>query len=154
MSALIAEVSRKVDQNCVTRCCSKEDCSVLLKDAPPKRVIVDLDRSILPIPTNQKRCDYLFLGEQNSTNWVVPIELKGGKVDAQTALEQLQGGAAVANVWLPHRNSFKFVPILAHGKGIHSRDLASLRRNKISLRGQQRQVVLVRCGAELGTVLA
>ena len=125
----------------------------MLKHAPPKRRIVDLDRSKLPIPTDQNRCDYLFVGEQHSTNWVVPIELKGGQVDAQTALQQLQGGADVANVWLPHGISFKFVPILAHGKGIHSRDLARLRRNKINLRGQKKQTVLVRCGAELGRVL-
>ena len=154
MSALVAAVAQKVSRRCRAKRCRKENCSILLNDAPRKRLIIDLDRSTLPIPRNQKCCDYLFVGEKDSTAWVVPIELKGGGFTGGSVVKQLQGGTNVAHAWLPQGSSFRFVPVLAHGKRVHSKDLTELRRNKINLRGKKKQTVLLRCGEKLTNALS
>ncbi len=149
MSALVDSVAKKVDQDCHTKHCKKGNCSLSLKGAPAQRLIVDLDCAELPIPANRKRCDYLFVGEKDRSAWVVPIELKGGRFKAVEAAEQLQGGSRVADAWLPPGSSFRFVPVLAHGKRVHNKDLKELRRNKVTLRGNERQTVLLRCREKL-----
>ena len=154
MSFLIAAVAEKVDQDCRTNYCKKGNCAISLNDAPAKRLIVDLDRSTLPIPANRKRCDYLFIGEQDSSVWVVPMELKGGRFTGAEVVKQLQGGTNVACAWLPLGSLFELIPVLAHGKRVHNKDLKELRRNKINLRGKKRQTVLLRCREKLMDVLS
>ena len=125
-----------------------------MNKAPALRVIVDLDCDTLRIPRNGKHCDYLFVGEESEIAWVAPIELKGGNLGAQDALDQLQGGVRAADTWLPQRSSFQFVPVLAHGKRIHKQDLRTLNSRKLTLRGQKRQTVLIRCGDPLKVALS
>lgn len=48
-----------------------------LPEANRQGLIVDLDCATLPIQEDQKRCDYLFIGEEDNTAWVAPIELSG-----------------------------------------------------------------------------
>ncbi len=149
MSALVALVAPKVDQDWRTNYCKKGNCSLSLNDAPAQRLIVDLDRATLPIPPNQKRCDYLFVGGEDSTAWVVPIEMKGGGFKADDVAKQLQGGSCVAHKWLPRGSSFRFVPVLAHGKGAHPRDFRVLDRHIITLRGKKRRIKTLGCGGKL-----
>ena len=99
-----------------------------------------------------KRCDYLFVGEEAETAWVVPIELKSGGFKATAAAEQLRGGAALAASWLPD-GAFNFVPVLAHGRGIHRRELNKLRSERIELRGQARNIMLIHCRQPLRDAL-
>ena len=154
MSALVAAVAQKVCRRCHAKRCRKENCSILLNDAPAKRLIIDLDCSTLPIPRNQKRCDYLFFGEKGGTAWVVPIELKSGGFNGEEVLKQLQGGADVGHAWLPHGSRFRFGPVLAHRGSVHREDLNKLRCKKINLRGQEKQIVLLRCGEKLSNALS
>ena len=156
MSALVASVTQEVDDDCHANKCKKGKCSISLNDAPPQRLVVDLDCAALPIQEDQKRCDYLFIGEQDDTAWVAPIELKGGGFKVDDVVEQLQGGSDAAHECLPPQTPFRFVPVLAHGKRIHNKDLKELRRNKnkIVLRGQERQTVLLRCGEKLTNALS
>lgn len=154
MSALVASVTQRVDNDCRTKHCKKGKCSISLKDAPAQHLIVDLDCATLRIPANRKRCDYLFVGEEDRTAWVVPIELKGGGFKADDVAKQLQGGSRVADAWLPPGSPFQFVPVLAHGKGVHNKDLKELRRNKVTLRGKERQTVLLRCRERLMSALS
>ena len=153
MSKLVTAVAGNICSRCHAKRCNKKNCSVSMQKAPTRRVVVDLDCDDLQIPGNQKRCDYLFVGEENNTTWVVPIELKSGGLKAQDVVDQIQAGAGLADAWLPQEGSFQFVPVLAHGKGIHSKDLQILRDRKIKLRGQKKQTVLVRCGRALKEVL-
>ena len=154
MSSLVAAVAGKVDLHCRTNYCKKGNCSVLMNDAPAKRLIVDLDCATLPIAANRKRCDYLFIGEQGRAAWVVPMELKGGRFTGAEVVKQLQGGSHVAHAWLPLGSAFQFIPVLAHGPSVHNKDLKVLRRNKIKLRGKKRQTVLLRCRAKLVDALS
>ena len=118
---------------------------------PVDHVMVDLDCKTLGIPTDRKRCDYLFFGKEQNVIWVSPIELKGGTFRGSSAAAQLQGGADIADAWIPDGLRFKLVPVLAGGQRqrVHRERLRALRATPITLRGQSIQPVLIRCGAQL-----
>ena len=99
------------------------------------------------------RCDYLFVGEHRDRAWVVPIELKSGKVRASEVRDQLQGGARFAQTLLAAEDHFNFVPVLAHGKSIHRLELAKLRQVRINLRDKIQQPKLIKCGEPVTRVL-
>ena len=153
MTGSIAELTEKVPGCCHATLCNRDRCKVSLHGTPHNRLIVDMDCKALGID-NQTRCDYLFVSEQNRTTWVAPIELKGGKVGSVTRVaNQLRGGTVLAAKLLPPSLAFRFVPVLAHKKPIHRRDLKKLRREKIMLRGSLRGIETVRCGDNLNKVL-
>ena len=153
MSGTVAAVANRVPACCQANRCNKDGCGVDLKGTPKTRVFVDMDCDALKIPDRRKRCDYLFIGEEGLTTWVAPIELKSGGLKATEVLGQLEGGAGLADGWLPQGIAFQFVPILAHGKTIHRNDLKVLRSRKIQLRGQRKVTVLIKCGDPLTKAL-
>ncbi len=119
MNGPVAAVAGQIPDACCATRCDKGGCRVdLRKGLPPSRVIVDMDCDGLRIPKQWKRCDYLFFGAENEVTCVAPIELKSGGLRAGTVLEQLEGGARMADAWLPQEVSFRLIPIVAHGKGI------------------------------------
>ena len=73
-------------------------------------------------------------------------------VDLDVA-DQLQGGATIADHWIPRGTSFRLVPVLVHGKGARKHEYERLRASKISLRGHKAQARLIRCGAPLKDAL-
>lgn len=155
MSGTVTACANQVPARCHATRCNKRGCRVSLKGTPRKHVLIDMDCDALQIPNSQKQCDYLFVGEENNTNWVVPIELKGGKIGSvREALRQLEEGIRMADGWLPQGISFQLVPVLAHGRKIHRNDLKVLRSGKMQLRGQRKGVVLIRCGDPLTKALA
>ena len=124
-----------------------------LAGAPTDHVLVDLDCDTLRNRHQGKRCDYLFVGGEANTVWVVPIELKSGRFKASEAAEQLRGGAALTASWLTDGSTFNLVPVLAHGPGTHKQVFKKLRSERIRLRGQERQIMPIRCGKPLRGVL-
>ena len=153
MSRTVTACASQVPGSCHAARCNKDGCRVSLKGAPRERVVIDMDCEALQVSDDQKRCDYLFVGEEDNTTWVVPIELKSGRLRAREILEQLEEGVKMADVWLPQGISFQLVPVLAHGKRIHPHDLKVLRSRKIRLRGQRKGAVLIRCGDPLTRAL-
>ena len=116
---------------------------------PVEHVAVDLDCDALRIPADHKRCDYLFVGKDENIAWVSPIELKGGAFRGNSAAAQLQRGADIADVWIPDGLGFRLAPVLAAGQRVHRERLRALRGAPITLRGQSRRPVLIRCGSRL-----
>ena len=154
MNGVIEAVSNAVPDPCRARDCNKDGCSISIRTAADRKVIVDLDCEALRIPHDRKRCDYLFFGEKGRRNWVVPIELKSGSFNAADVIDQLQGGADEADTWLPPDMRFLFVPILAHGTSVvRKRQRTEFRTTKINLRGRTRQVVMIRCDGRLKDAL-
>ncbi len=153
MSGTVTACASQVPGSCHATRCNKDGCRVSLNGAPQERVIIDMDCDALQIPDDKKKCDYLFVGEEKNTTWVVPIELKSGRLRAREVLEQLEEGVKMADMWLPQGISFQLVPVLAHGKRIHPHDLKVLRSRKIRLRGQRKGAVLIRCGDPLTKAL-
>ena len=116
---------------------------------PVEHVAVDLDCDALGIPADRKRCDYLFFGIGQNDAWVSPIELKSGAFRGGPASAQLQAGADIADAWIPNGLRFRLVPVLASGQGVHKEVRRALRGKPITLRGQSRRPVLIRCGSRL-----
>ena len=139
--------------SCLSKRCNKDGCGLDLTGAPSERVIVDMDCSHPSIPAAGSRCDYVFMGREHSSVCVVPMELKSGGLNASTVLSQLSGGAKAVDSWLSPMVPCRLVPVLVHGKGLHRRDLKVLRSRKVELRGQRRQVQLIRCGGSLASLL-
>ena len=153
MSGAVEALKGSVPERCHATICNKDGCKVGLKGLQSNRIIVDMDCEALKIPNNQKRCDYLYVGEKRKTQ-VVPIELKSGKVpSASDAVEQLQKGADQADGWLPPKLRFEFVPVLVHGGGTHREILKSLRSLNVQFRGKLTRVKLLKCDDQLTTAL-
>ena len=153
MSGTVASIARIIPDSCRTTHCNKDKCRVDLAGAPPVRVIVDMDCNDLPIPAAEKRCDYLFIGEERNATWVAPIELKSGRLSVSEVSEQLEGGTRMANMWLPQGVTLQFAPVLAHGKKIHRNDLNRLRDKRLQLRGQRKGITVIKCGDRLTKAL-
>lgn len=141
----VAEVDSRIPPCCRSKRCNKDGCRVDLRGITKTRVLVDMDCRSLPIPEGRKRCDYLLVADESDKTWIVPIELKSGRLKAEDVLEQLQGGADAAGIWLPTGTFVELVPVLAHGKSIHPQDLKVLRTRKVQLRGKKKATVLIRC---------
>ena len=153
MSGAVQAVKRSVPKRCHATSCNKDGCKVGLQGLQSNHIIVDMDCEALGIPDNQKRCDYLYVGENRKTQ-VVPIELKSGKVpSASDAVEQLQKSADQADGWLPPKLRFEFVPVLVHGGGTHREILKSLRSLNVQFRGKLTRVKLLKCDDQLTTAL-
>ena len=154
MSGVVAAASNAVPGPCRVHACNKDECSISVGAAARRRVVVDLDCEALCIPPDRKRCDYLFFEEKGARSWVIPIELKSGSFNGAAVVDQLQGGADVADAWLPQGACFQFVPLLVHGaKVVRKNDRTALRSGKVGLRGKIKQVKLSRCGGKLRDVL-
>ena len=123
-----------------------------MKGVPDDHVVVDLDCKALSAVAG-KRCDYLFLAQQGTTTWVAPIELKSGAFGPESVAKQLQGGADMANGWLPTMQRVRFVPVIAHGGGIPKARIKSLQKATVTFRKQIRRPQLIKCGARLAPLL-
>ena len=87
MNGTVAAIANKIPDGCHVTRCNKDRCGIELAEAPSMRVIVDMDCDVLSIPNNWKRCDYLFVGEDQNETWVAPIELKSGRLSVSEVLE-------------------------------------------------------------------
>ncbi len=124
-----------------------------MEGVPANHLLVDVDCDALSDLQTGSRADYLFVAE-GEFSWVAPIELKSGRFAAQDALEQLQGTATAAEGWIPAREPFSLLPVVAHGgKSLRAPELRMLRRTKITLHGRKGQALLRRCGDEIADVL-
>ena len=154
MTGLVAHVAGQIASQCLVRRCDKEGCVVSTAGAPKPRLLVDLDCDHLGL-SGQTRCDYLFVAEDDgAAAWVVPMELKSGRLSASQVTTQLQAGADLADGWLSDGTSFRLVPVLVHAKPMRRQARENFRRATVCLRGRRRQIVRIRCGASLRMALA
>ena len=151
MTGVVETVRGKVENTCViSGRLKKEGCSVSLKDAPQPRLIIDFDKPGSPLGKNQTRCDYLFVAEVSSKpGWVVPIELKKGRLDASKAVEQLRAGASAAEQLVPNTVTVNFRPVVASGGNKAERAELRAERNRVRFHGTAQPVRLIKCGDKL-----
>ena len=141
-------ICHSVPSDCFTQNYSREGCAVSLEGAPTNHAVVDLDCDALDLG-QPERCDFLFAAEHQPGDLVVLMELKSGRVDASKAISQLKGGVRAALKWIPQDCTFSLFPILVYRKGLHGNDLARLRQARVSMHGQIRRVILMRCDRKL-----
>ena len=134
MSGTVVAVANRVPGCCHAMRCKRDKCRISLEGAPKTRLLVDMDCDALNIPNQQKRCDYLFIGEEGNTTWIAPIELKSGGLKATEVLEQLEGGVREVESWLPRGVSTRSFGPVGPGAGAWEND-PSVRTKKASLQG-------------------
>ena len=151
MSDLVRQVRQKIPQSCQDTKLSGSGCQLRLTGLA-SRVIVDMDCQELPIATNETRCDYLFIGNEN---WVVPLELKRGRVEAGEVTTQLRAGAKFAERIVPSGAGVRFRPIVGYGGKLPRSQSEALKRkgSRIRFRGKEYEVRAIRCGRQLAPEL-
>jgi len=151
--SLLQTVREQVSRECFSNRCRKEGCLVSLSGAPESRVIVDCDCPRAPIDPDQQHCDYLvFAIADAGADWVIPMELKRGRLNVGIAVRQLQGGACTAESLVPQNMDVRFRPI-AVCRGIHRQQERQLRQLRVRFNGRDVAVRLLRCGARLADAL-
>lgn len=130
---------------------SRSGCQVRLEGIA-SRVIVDMDCKDLLLASNEPRCDYLFIG---SDNWVAPLELKRGRVDAREVTTQLRAGAGFAERIVPAGADVRFRPVVGYGGRLARSQSEALKRKgaRIRFQGKEYEVRAIRCGRQLAPVL-
>lgn len=149
MSALVEAVEAQVgSESLVTECC-KENTTVLLDGAPTPNAVVDLDSSTLDL-SRRRRCDYLFVADAPDAGWVAVIELKSRTFRTEKVVGQLQGGAELADEWLPEAVPLNFCPVLVHRLPTFSmRRRTELDKWRVRFRGNRAKVQTLSSGARL-----
>lgn len=141
--------------SCNIRSCSRDRCLVYLDGITPDRVIADADSEGLDQFFPGKRCDFILFLKNQTAPWIVPLELKSGRVpDAQYVADQLQAGADFAQRMLkeleegmiPQSCHLVCQPILLHGKNLPETLRKKLNRAKIHFRGARLTIRTARCG--------
>ena len=150
----MADLVRRIKQNLPDECfvtgrLRKEGCSVSLKDAPTPSIVIDMDKPQAPGGQNETRCDYIFIGGCNNV-FLMPLELKRGKLDASDVVKQLQAGADIAAARIiPKRGQVQFLPVAACGGKFHRAEIRRLSQSKIRFKSQSSNVQLLRCSQRL-----
>ena len=148
--SLVTEVIQKINGDCLAQRCRKNNCSLTLNDLPDQFILVDMDHGKAPTRSEfGKKCDYIFIGEDNEEAWVAPLELKGGKLKASEVVEQLQSGARVADHILPSAARTRFRPVVAYRRRIHRAEQKRLQSSRVRFRSQERLIKRVKCGTSL-----
>ena len=161
MSNLSNAVRAKVSEECLTTKCQNEGCKVSLPSngrSPDRQrpyVVIDMDHCESPAPQDGIRCDFLFIGECKSQDWVVPLELKRGQPTVSEIVPQLRAGASIAEGIVPSGLDIKFRPVAAYGGELRRHQLNLFRNkvNRVKFGNQREGVRLIRCGASLEQAL-
>ena len=131
-------------------------CSVDLTGfSEENRVVVDLDKVFPSGQEGENQCECILFYLDDLGNFVVvPMELKGGEVDASEAFNQLKGGAAFATDYVPSGSKNICHPILFHNR-ISRSEVKQLKssRSKVHFRGKSFEIKTARCGDKLVDVL-
>ena len=156
MTDLVEAVREKVKDSCISKRCKKDGCGISLKSVPKQRLIIDFDKPGSPLGQADKRCDYLLVANGSADrNWLVPLELKKGRVDAKQVVKQLKAGVNIAQKLIPSDIKVDLRPVVAH-RGIDKAEREELKkqRSKVSFRNLRESVRLINCGDELNKKLS
>lgn len=154
MCSLFERLKDELPEGSIVKRCSAEGCNVPLKDAPTPHLVMDLDHPFFRLK-DKVHCDFLFISWDcnDGDNWVMPLELKRGSPDATEMVLQLQAGSGVAQAQIPDEHRTRFLPIGVYGGRLHISQRDKLRKSRVSFRGKQYQIKLIRCRTPLKTAL-
>ena len=119
------------------------------------RVLVDLDKVFPSGQQGKNQCECVLFYFNDAGNFVVvPIELKGGEVDASEASKQLKGGAAFAIDYTPRGVESICRPIL-FCNSISTAEVKRLKKpqSQVPFSGKSFEIKTARCGDKLADVL-
>ena len=154
MANLVGRIKDSLPDGCIASGrLRKEGCSVSLKNAPTPSVTIDMDKRQAPVGGNETKCDYIFIGGCDDV-YLVPLELKRGKLDASDVVKQLQAGANIADLIISRREQVQFLPVAVCGR-FHRADRNRLSKSSSNIRfkGKQFNVSILRCDQPLVDIL-
>jgi hypothetical protein len=93
-------------------------------------------------------CDCILFWSRPASDIAVAVELKGGRLPANRALDQLQGGADLVERLAEQARQVRFAAVLVL-RTLHPMEARVLRRRRILFRGQATLAVLAHCGDKL-----
>ncbi len=126
---------------------SSSGCKASIEGIPAQRVLMNADRAFDAHKIKGNRCCYVlfFCDGDTDTLVSVPIELKGGGVDASDVHTQLQKGADFIDTLVLEGFASLCRPVLIHKNRLHPQELRALNRSKICFRGLWLTIATARC---------
>ena len=126
---------------------TKKGCSVSMADLPSERVVLDVDLAFPTDKAETNQCDFVlfYIDPDQSSLIGVPMELKGGDVDASEAIAQLREGARIVDNFAPRNVEIDLVLVLVHADGIHKAQFEKLRDSRIRFRGKEFPINTTKC---------
>ena len=154
MSQFLDEVKSRVPSSCQAKRCKKAGCSIDLRGMDPQaRAIVDMDCRELGVPGDQKRCDYVVFSSYKRIKWVIPMEMKRGKLDDSVA-EQIQAGVDFADKkFIPEGSGMELQPLCVVGGGGKRATCQEIRRAKVKFRNREYGIEILRSRGRLAEAL-
>ena len=155
MTVTAVEIVRKrTNEQCHASLCHDSGCWLTMENAPEPFVLLYLEHPGSPIDKSCPHCDFLFIGggEDNSTEWVAPIELTTGENRVRKFQRQLQPGASLAEKLIPDSITVRFRPIAVHDQENTRKSERKRRRNPnfhIEFRNEKFPLKVVHCGTAL-----
>ena len=119
------------------------------------RVIVDMDCKTLDLRNFRSRCDCIFVGYHEEADWVAPVELKRGGVEASQVSKQVQAGATFAEEKILYSGvKVRFRPIVAYGR-VHRNQTLELKKKRhwVKFQNKSYEIMLIRKGKPLADAL-
>lgn len=155
--SLVRAVREGTDKRCHVTACREPGCSLSLEKVPEPFLLLNLEHPAAPVARSAPRCDFLFVGSNDeSGEWVVPIELTSSAARVGKFLPQLRAGADIADRILPRNARCKFRPVAAYGGELRRSERNSFLKqaNHVVFRNLATPVKLVRCGSPLTKALS
>ncbi len=121
-----------------------------------ERIVVDLDKVFPHGKQGVNLCECVLLFFERTNQFVViPIELKGGKnAEAAKAVEQLKGGAAYAEAFIPNKSKTTLFAFLFHNH-LSKSEIRQLKKSqsRILFDGKSYEIKTARCGSKLADMM-
>lgn len=157
MVDIVKALSNQLPVECQATKCSGAECSLELNNLPKSYVLIDMDCKELEHPSG-KRCDFIFISDEDVINkkdaWVVPIELKSGRLDPGQVIPQLRAGACFADTIMPQNVKVQFIPIVASSNtSYRPSELEEFRKYSVKFRQIRAYIKLAECGENLSNQL-
>jgi len=137
----------------IAHSCRRGNCTLRLDGAAFREItIVDADEYARLGRHRKRICDF-FLFATARKLLVVVVEMKGGEVDASTAVQQLSSGARECETLVARGVACGFHAVLLHGGGIHASQIKILRGRGVRFRGKAYPITSRRCGSLLQEIV-
>jgi hypothetical protein len=147
----LAKAVRSHGNCCFIETCSEGKCKVELPSDGIFSCISGTQYQANHDP-DKRLCDCIVFWSRAAKDIAIAVELKGGSIPANKALDQLQGGADLVEQLTEQPRKIRFFAVLVLRR-VHAMETRILRRRRISFRGQAQLVSLARCGDKLAEKL-
>lgn len=152
MTKLASCIAKRIPKECQVKKCKRNGCSVSLQGFSQRPLIINVDCKQLGIRRSQENCDYIVIGALSETEWLVPLELKRGNVEADKVRNQIQEGTKYAEKKLLISDpKVQFRPVVVFKGKVHRSQTQKLKekRCRVKFQNEDFEIILLRSGKQL-----